>query len=116
VAVMALLRPAFPAAQSPISTAAKAGDRAAVRRLIAGKADVNAPAADGSTALLWAVYNSDVDLVKALVAAGAKVDAINRYGVTPLLQASRREISPFSKHCLLLVPIPRPCMPTARRR
>jgi ankyrin repeat protein len=39
--------------------------------------------------LLWAVYNNDVDLTKALVAAGAKVDAANRYGVTPLLQASR---------------------------
>jgi len=89
IAIAALLQPAAPAAQSPISTAAKAGDRAAVRRLIAGSADVNAPASDGSTALLWAVYNSDIDMVRSLVAAGAKVDVPNRYGVTPLLQASR---------------------------
>ncbi len=89
VAVMALLRPALPAAQSPISTAAKAGDKAAVRRLIVNKADVNTPAADGSTALLWAVYNSDLDMVRALLAAGAKPDVANRYGVTPVLQASR---------------------------
>ena len=87
--IMAMLRPAVPAAQSPISTAAKTGDRAAVRRLIAGKADVNAPAADGSTALLWAVYNSDIDMVRALLAAGAKTDVVNKYGMSPLLQASR---------------------------
>ena len=87
--IMAMLRPAVPAAQSPISTAAKAGDHAAVRRLIAGKADVNAPAADGSTALLWAVYNSDIDMVRALLAAGAKTDVVNKYGMSPILQASR---------------------------
>jgi ankyrin repeat protein len=86
---VALLQPAGPAAQSPISTAAKAGDRAAVRRLITGRADVNVPAADGSTALLWAVYNSDLEMVKALIAAGARLDVANRYGITPVLQAAR---------------------------
>ncbi len=89
VAVMAVLRPAVPLAQSAISTAAKAGDRAAVGRLIAGRANVNQPATDGSTALLWAVYNSDLEMVRSLIAAGAKVDQANRYGMTPLLQASR---------------------------
>jgi ankyrin repeat protein len=85
---VALVRPAVPAAESPIATAAKAGDRAAVRRLIAARADVNATERDGSTALLWATYNSDIELVRALLAAGAKPDAANRFGVTPLLQAS----------------------------
>ena len=77
------------AADSSVATAAKANDRAAVRRLIASRADVNAPERDGSTALLWAAYNSDLAMAKSLITAGAKVNVANRYGVTPLLQASR---------------------------
>ena len=69
--------------------AARAGDQPAVRKLIKEHANVNAPANDGSTALLWAAYHSDAEMTKALLAAGASVDAANHYGVTPLLQASR---------------------------
>ena len=72
-----------------LADAARADDLAAVRKLIKEHADVNAPANDGSSALLWAAYNSNVDMAKALLAAGAAVDAPNHYGVTPLLQASR---------------------------
>jgi ankyrin repeat protein len=92
VLFVALVRQAVPlqgAGESQVAAAAKSGDRAAVRRLITARADVNAPERDGSTALLWAVYNSDVEMAKALIAAGAKVDVANRFGVTPLLQASR---------------------------
>jgi uncharacterized protein len=71
------------------SDAAKADDLTAVSKLIKEHADVNAPANDGSTALLWAAYHSDAEMTKALLAAGATVDAENHYGVTPLLQASR---------------------------
>lgn len=39
---------------------------------------------DGMTALHWAVHHEQVDLVRSLLAAGAAVDATNRYGVTPL--------------------------------
>src|SRR5690606_39321673 len=39
--------------------------------------------------LLWAAYHSDVEMVKALLAAGADPDAANRFGMTPLMQASR---------------------------
>lgn len=76
-------------ADPSIVTAAQQNDVTAVRALIARKADVNQPAGDGSTALLWAVYNGNLDLTRALLAAGATADAPNRYGVTPLLQASR---------------------------
>jgi ankyrin repeat protein len=69
--------------------AAKADDLPAVRKLIKEHADVNAPANDGATALLWAAYHSNVEMTKELLAAGAAVDAANHYGVTPLLQASR---------------------------
>ncbi|MCU1339082.1 MAG: hypothetical protein JWO19_4663 [Bryobacterales bacterium] len=72
-----------------VADAARADDLAAVRRLIKEHADVNAPANDGSTALLWAAYRSNAEMTKELLAAGAAVDAANHYGVTPLLQASR---------------------------
>jgi ankyrin repeat protein len=76
-------------ADPSIVTAAQQNDVTAVRSLIAKKVDVNQPAGDGSTALHWAVYNGNLDLTRALLAAGATADAANRYGVTPLLQASR---------------------------
>ncbi len=72
-----------------VAEAARADDLPAVGKLIKEHADVNAPANDGSTALLWAAYNRNVEMTKALLAAGAAVDAANHYGVTPLLQASR---------------------------
>src|SRR3989442_11326966 len=77
------------AADSAITKAVKAGDFAAVRKLIAGRADVNAPSGDGSTPLLWAAHKSDVELARVLIAAGAKADVANNYGITPLLDASR---------------------------
>jgi ankyrin repeat protein len=49
--------------------------------------DVNAPEADGSTALLWATYKVDHDLVRALLKAGAKANVTNKYGATPLVEA-----------------------------
>ncbi len=45
---------------------------------------LNAPQADGTTALHWAVHHDDVSTVKALLAAGAKVSVSNQFGVTPL--------------------------------
>jgi ankyrin repeat protein len=76
-------------ADSPLVKAAKGGDLAAARKLIAARADVNAPSGDGSTPLLWAVHYSDIEVAKALIAAGARVDVPNNYGVTPLLDAAR---------------------------
>jgi ankyrin repeat protein len=72
-----------------VADAAKADDLPAVRNLIKEHADVNLPANDGATALLWAAYRSDAEMAKALLAAGASVDTANHYGVSPLLQASR---------------------------
>jgi ankyrin repeat protein len=69
--------------------AARDGDSETVRALLNKHADVNETARDGSTALLWAVYQSNVPMARALIAAGANFAKPNRYGVTPLLQASR---------------------------
>ena len=67
--------------------AVKARDRAAVRTLLAGNADVNAPQADGATALHWAAHWDDVDTAALLIRAGARVNAANDLGVTPLMLA-----------------------------
>ena len=69
--------------------AAEDGDLEAVLGLIAADVSVNGPGPDGSTALLWATYHSDVGMARALIAAGVDVDAANTYGIAPLLQASR---------------------------
>jgi uncharacterized protein len=72
-----------------VADAAKTDDLSEIRKLIKEHADVNAPATDGSSALLWAAFHSDAEMTKALLASGAWVDTPNHYGVTPLLQASR---------------------------
>lgn len=68
--------------------AVKAANHAAAVALIAQKADVNAPEADGTTPLHWAIHNNDVDLVRRLIRAGADVNAKNQYGATPLSEAA----------------------------
>jgi ankyrin repeat protein len=76
------------AGKSDVADAAMKGDKAAVRTLIAAKADVNAPQLDGATALHWAIYRDDEELVDLLIRSGANVKAVNRDGVTPLAMAS----------------------------
>ena len=76
------------AARSDVADAVMKGDTAAVRVLLAQRADVNAPQADGSTALHWAVYRSDTTAADLLIRAGANVKAPTREGATPLSLAS----------------------------
>ncbi|MCI0535417.1 MAG: ankyrin repeat domain-containing protein [Verrucomicrobiales bacterium] len=85
---LTLLGPVFGAfthgAESRLADAAEKSDRASIRTLLKQRADVNAPQADGMTALHWAAYRDDFETAKALVDAKANVAATNRYGVTPL--------------------------------
>src|ERR1043166_675050 len=67
--------------------AAKNVDRGAVRALLKQGANVNAAAADGTTALHWASYRDDVETADLLIGAGAKVNAANDLGATPLWAA-----------------------------
>jgi ankyrin repeat protein len=76
------------AGKSDVADAAMRGDMAAVRVLLTQRADVNAPQADGATALHWAVYKGNKELAEALIKAGASVKAANREGVTPLWLAT----------------------------
>jgi ankyrin repeat protein len=72
-------------------SAVKAGDQAQVAALTQGRVDVNAPEADGATALMWAVrqsfVGSDNAIADLLLRAGADVKAANRYGITALYLA-----------------------------
>ena len=75
------------AAGVPLLDAARRADAPAVRALIRQRADVNAAAVDGTTALHWAARNDDRSTLTALLGARARVNAANRYGVTPLALA-----------------------------
>jgi ankyrin repeat protein len=67
--------------------AAKNGDKATVVSLLRERVDVNAPSADGTTALAWAAHRDYVDIVELLIGAGAKVNVANDYGMTALALA-----------------------------
>jgi uncharacterized protein len=74
-------------ADSAVADAIEKGSRAAALQMIEGGADVNAAQGDGTTALHWAAYQLDADLVRTLLQRGAKPDAKNRFGSTPLAEA-----------------------------
>jgi ankyrin len=65
----------------------KAQDWNAARALVKQGADVNAPLADGTTALQWAAHWDEREVASLLIQAGAKPNAADSNGVTPLLLA-----------------------------
>ena len=75
--------------------AAKRQDRAAVRSLLAQRADVKAVQPDGAGVLHWAAHWDDVEMAGMLIEAGADVNARNDLGVTPLLVASTNASAPM---------------------
>ena len=81
---------ALPGPDSPVADAAMRGDVAAVRKLLAGGADVNAAQGDGMTALHWAAEYGDAELARMLLHAGAAVAPATRIGsYAPLHIAAR---------------------------
>ncbi|PWU10758.1 MAG: hypothetical protein C5B51_03790 [Terriglobia bacterium] len=72
---------------SQLIDAVKKGDATAVRSLLAAKVDINAPGADSSTPLHWAVHTGSLELTNLLIAGGANVNAATRYKITPLALA-----------------------------
>jgi ankyrin repeat protein len=80
--------------------AAKRQDPKGIRSLLVQKADVNARASDGSTALLWLAHWNDLDTANLLLSAGADANAANDFGMTPLSQACTNGNSPFVRALL----------------
>ena len=79
---------ALGAADLRLVDAAARQDWQQVRNLLDEGADVNAPRADGVTALLWAAHWNDIGTVEFLLYAGADPNAADDHGVTPLMRAS----------------------------
>jgi ankyrin repeat protein len=70
--------------KTPLMSAARQGDAAAVSRLISAGADVNASNAGGATALMFAALGGDPLVTSLLVRAGADTDKKAKLGWTAL--------------------------------
>jgi ankyrin repeat protein len=66
----------------------------ALKILLDAGADPNAKSPDGASLLHQAVTARRIDIIRALVAAGAKFDAVNKDNLTPLLLAEKPEPPP----------------------
>jgi len=78
-----------------IADAAMHGHRDVVRALLQKRVDVNAPQADGTTALHWAVRRDDVEMAELLIHGGARVGAANRDGATAMQLAALNGSAPM---------------------
>lgn len=76
-------------AQSPLADLIQKGANKAALDLLQSGASVNAAQADGSTPLLWAVYNVDTELTAALLRREADPNVSNNFGASPLSEAAR---------------------------
>jgi ankyrin repeat protein len=76
------------ASASELDDAVRSRDFAALRRLLDSEVDLDKPARDALTPLLWASQANDLELVRTLLEAGADANTANRYGVTPLWLAA----------------------------
>ena len=69
--------------------AAESGDHAAAIRLASVKgANVNAAGPDGTTAIMYAAANNDLELVRTLIKAGANVKLANQLGTSAITEAA----------------------------
>ncbi len=87
-ALSALLLTNTAMAQDSLPDLVEAGNIEAALELIADGVDVNQPSVDGTTALHWAVYRKEVDLVERLLEQGANPDTSNDYYATPMTVAA----------------------------
>src|SRR5579871_2566612 len=99
-ALLGLYLTAFGQSASPVADAAERSDIAAVQSLLQKKADVNAPQADGATAIQWAAYRNNLELADVLIAVGANVKLANHDGVTPLWLAAENGSAPMMEKLL----------------
>lgn len=78
----------------PFREAATRDPGEALKVLLEAGANPNAKAPDGATLLHQAVTTRRTDMIRTLVAAGAKLDAVNKDNLTPLLLAEKPEPPP----------------------
>jgi uncharacterized protein len=88
--VIVLSIPHAGVAADPVSLlqAVKAGNLPAVLNALQQRQEPNQTEPDGTTPLHWAVQQDHLDIVKALISAGANVNTRNRYGTAPLVLAA----------------------------
>jgi ankyrin repeat protein len=82
---------AWAAALAPganLAAVVESGHRAEAIAMIQAHADVRQRDVDGTTALHWAVHQSDLELAQQLISAGADVNAANDYGASPMSAAA----------------------------
>ena len=72
----------------PLVTAAKGGDRAAVRTLLNGIPQKVITGPEGTAALVWAASRNDVEMAEMLLRAGADAKGANEFGATALYAAA----------------------------
>ena len=90
IGLLLLLSNSLAAAGAPdlrLVNAAAEENTQAVRALLDEGVDVNTPASDGVTALLWAAHWDNLEVADLLITAGADVNAAEDHGVTPLGRA-----------------------------
>jgi ankyrin repeat protein len=76
------------AADDSLAALVRAKDHDGAVALLAKGADGKSREVDGTTALMWACYSGDADLVERLLKAGADVSAVNDYGSSALQTAA----------------------------
>ena len=83
-----------------LADAAQRRDLDAVRTLLAEGHLIDAPQADGATALAWAAHRDDATMADLLLGAGADANAANDLGVTPLMLAAENGSAPMVERLL----------------
>jgi ankyrin repeat protein len=76
------------ASDDSLATLVRAKDHDGAVALLGKGADGKSREVDGTTALMWACYSGDADLVERLIKAGADVSAVNDYGASALQVAA----------------------------
>jgi uncharacterized protein len=84
----------------PLVTAAKSGDRAAVRTLLNGIPEKVIAGPEGTAALVWAASRNDAEMADMLLRAGANVKGANEFGATPLYAAAADAELPMAQKLL----------------
>ncbi|MDG2175692.1 MAG: ankyrin repeat domain-containing protein [Gammaproteobacteria bacterium] len=88
LSTVCLLGSSFLLAHGNLADVVASGSRSHALDMIGEGTNVNAQQSDGTSALLYAVYEDDLELVTALAEAGAEVNQRNDYGASTMGEAA----------------------------